>query len=189
MDIYRSVQWPKDLKYHSWQLGAISFTIPYRNQWNVIYDRDNPFPSQFLIRIIEIGHLRKIWWDGGPVSLQASRFFPSCYFSQPASQPAPHIFSQAASSPHFPRRVQSSQTSSNLSGASILPWSSLRIQICYIGHQWTSIEVYNDQKDLKYHSWQLGAISFTIPYRNQWNVIYDGDNPFPSQFLIQIIEI
>ena len=45
------------LKYATWQLGTISFTIPYQNLWNMIYDCYDPFPLQFLIKVVEIGHL------------------------------------------------------------------------------------------------------------------------------------
>ena len=48
----------KLLKYATWQLGTISFTIPYQNQWNmIVYDCYDPFPLQFLIKVIEICHL------------------------------------------------------------------------------------------------------------------------------------
>jgi hypothetical protein len=44
----------QSLKYELWQLGAISFTIPYQNHWNMTDGSDGPFPLQFLIKIIEI---------------------------------------------------------------------------------------------------------------------------------------
>ena len=64
----------KSLKYDLWLLWAISFTIPYQNHWNMTYDSYGaisitipyqnhrnmtydcyePFPLQFLIKIIEI---------------------------------------------------------------------------------------------------------------------------------------
>jgi len=44
----------QSLNYELWQLGAISFTIPYRNHWNMTDGSDGPFPLQFLIKIIEM---------------------------------------------------------------------------------------------------------------------------------------
>ena len=42
------------LKYETWLLGAISFTIPYQNHWNAVYDCWGPLPLQFLTKVIEI---------------------------------------------------------------------------------------------------------------------------------------
>ena len=50
--------------------------------------------------------------------------------------------------------------------------------------------LYNSlSKSLKYNLCLLWAISFTIPYQNQWNVIPDCYGQFRLQFLIEIIKI
>ena len=46
------------MKYETWLLRHISFTIPYHNQWYLTYNCSGPFPVQpIIIRIIEIWHL------------------------------------------------------------------------------------------------------------------------------------
>ena len=67
--LYNSLS--KSLKYDLWLIGAISFTIPYQNHWsmtqeaiscivlynnhrNMTCDCQEPFPLQFLIKIIAI---------------------------------------------------------------------------------------------------------------------------------------
>ena len=44
----------KSSEYDLWQLWAISITIPHKNHRNMTYDSYDPFPLQFLIKIIEI---------------------------------------------------------------------------------------------------------------------------------------
>ena len=50
--LYNSLS--KSLKYDLWRLGAISFTIPYRNHWNMTCNSKVTFAWQVLIKIIEI---------------------------------------------------------------------------------------------------------------------------------------
>ena len=128
--LYNSLS--KLLEYATWELGAISFTIPYRNQWNMIYDCYDPFPSQLLIKIIEI-------WD-----LTARSNFP--YNSL---------------------------------------WKSLKYDLWLL----CNFLCNSLSKLLQYVTWQLGTISFTTPYQNQWNMVYDCYDPFPLQFLIKVVAI
>ena len=137
----------------SWQLWVISITTPYQNHWNMTYDCYGPFPLQFLIKIIEIlpmtamgnFHYKSLSKSlkYDPWLLWAIFLYNSLWNMTPDSYGP------------FPLQFL-------IKIIEISPMTAMGNFLC------NSLS-----NSLKYATWQLEAISFTIPYQNHWNMTYD----------------
>ena len=144
--LYNSLS--RSSKYDLWLLWPISFTIPYRNHWNITYECWLQFPLQFQIQIIEI------WYT-------TARGNPFQYRRHMTYDCLGHFLYSFLS--------KSSKHDIGMLGAIAfpIPYQNHRNMTCDCwGHF-----LYNSlSKSTKY---DLCAISFTIPYQNHWTCSYD----------------
>ena len=148
--LYNSLS--KSLKYDLWQLWGISFTIPYKNHWNMTYDCYGQFPLQLPIKIIEM-------W---PVT--AMGYFLYNSLSKSLKCDLWQLWAISFTIPY--------QNHWNMTCESYGPFQ-LQFLITII-EIWamTAMGDFLDflSTSLKYDLWLLWAISFTIPYQHHWNM-------------------
>ena len=170
--LYNSLS--KSLKYDRWQLCAISITIPYQNYWNMTYDCQGPFPSQLLIKIIEVrpmsirGYfLYKSLWK----SLKYNTWLlDAISFAIPCQN---HWLMIARSDFLYNPLSKLMKCDLWLSGA--ISFTQLLIKIIEMWPM-TDRDNFLDNsltQSMRYDLWLLRAISFTIPYENNWSMTYD----------------
>ena len=156
------------LKYDTWLLRAISFTIPYQNHWNITYDCNGQFPLQFRIQIDEIslmtarGHflynslsksLKDDLWLLGTISFT----IPYQMIDMGPMTVKGHFLYNSLS--------KSLKYGLWLLGAicATIPYQNHR-NMTYDSYEPFHFHYNSLSKSLKYNPWLLWSISFTIPY-------------------------
>ena len=199
--LYNSVS--KSLKYDTRLIGAVSFTFHYQNHWNVIYDCYGQFPLQLLVKIVEIWYhtaksnflhsslsksLKDNLWLLGAISsttpYQNHWKTYDCYRSFPIQ-----FLVKIIEIWHWTDRGSFVYISfsKSLKYDVWLLWAICLQFLININEIWYLAArgnfLYNSvSKSLTYYLWLIWVISFTIPYRNHWNVIYDCLGQFLSPY-------